>query len=281
MDGLPASQRPVTNAEIGEMIRNLDLQKLSANHEDSDPLYELICLFASGARRKNFYRLLTNDGCTHRHGILEPELLEDGCPLDNGRHDDPEVTSRTAVSSIGLLNLLPLELLHGILLDELDLAALTTLRSVSRGLRLVVDSLPQYHSIVTHAPNSLRAAISLEIASSVSCRKLYTELCSDVCRGCGKFGAYLYLLTCSRVCYICFTEDTKFMPMTKQHSKIFWGVTSRDLASGGITVARSLPGRYQPYSMVSQGSRVQLVDLFTAGDIAFDLYDGSPEDMFL
>jgi hypothetical protein len=39
-------------------------------------------------------------------------------------------------------------------MDELDLAALTTLRLVSRGLRLVVDSLPQYHSIVTHAPNS-------------------------------------------------------------------------------------------------------------------------------
>jgi hypothetical protein len=71
------------------------------------------------------------------------------------------------------------------------------------------------------------------------------------------------------------------MPMTKQHSKIFWGITSRDLTSGGITVARSLPSRYQPYSMVLQGLRVQLVDFFTAGDIAFDLYDGSPEDMFM
>jgi hypothetical protein len=70
------------------------------------------------------------------------------------------------------------------------------------------------------------------------------------------------------------------MPMTK-HSKIFWGVTSWDLTSGGITVARSLPGRYQPYSMVSQGSRVHLVYLFTAGDIAFGLCDGSPEDMFM
>jgi hypothetical protein len=37
--------------------------------------------------------------------------------LDNGRHDDPEVTSRTAVSPIVLLNFLPLELLHGVLLD--------------------------------------------------------------------------------------------------------------------------------------------------------------------
>jgi hypothetical protein len=121
--------------------------------------------------------------------------------LENGRHDDPEITSRTAVSPIGLLNFLPLEILHGILLDELDLAALTTLRLVSRGLRLVADSLPQYHSIVTHAPNSLRAAISLEMESSVSCRKLYTELCSNFCKSCGKFGAHLYLLTCSRVCY--------------------------------------------------------------------------------
>jgi hypothetical protein len=75
----------------------------------------------------------------------------------------------------------------------------------------------------------LRAVISLEIASSISYRKLYTELCSDVCRGCGKYGAYLYLLACSRVSYLCFTEDTEFMPMTKQRIKIFWGITSRDL----------------------------------------------------
>jgi hypothetical protein len=212
--------------------------------------------------------VLTHDNCTYRHGILEPELLEDGCPLDNGRHDNPNVASRTAASSIGALNVLPLELLHGILLDELDLTSLMTLRSVSRGLREVIDLLPQYHSIITHPPNSLRAAIGLEAADSFSCRKLYTALCSSLCIGCGEFDAYLDLLTCSRVCYLCFTADWEFLPITKQHSRIFWALNPGDIDPVGTTVARSLPGQYhphQPHSMTSYIARPQLVDFCFSG----------------
>jgi hypothetical protein len=41
----------------------------------------------------NLFRVLTHDNCTFRQGILEPELLEDGCPLDNGRHENLHVAS--------------------------------------------------------------------------------------------------------------------------------------------------------------------------------------------
>jgi hypothetical protein len=160
------------------------------------------------------------------------------------------------------------------LLDELYLTSLTTLRSVSRGLREVDDLLPQYHAIITHPPNSLRAAISLEAADSFSCRKLYTALCSSLCIGCGEFGAYLYLLTRSRVCYLCFTADWEFLPITKQHSRILWALTPGDIDSAGTAVARSLPGQYHPqqqHSMTSYIVRHQLVDFCFSGDITHDL----------
>jgi hypothetical protein len=210
---------------------------------------------------------------------LEPELLEYGCPLDNGRVDGPNVASRTAASSIGTLKVPPLELLHGILLDELDLTSLTTLRSVSRGLRDVVDLLPQYHAIITHAPNGLRAAISLEVADSFSCRKLYTALCSSSCIGCGEFGAYL--LTCSRVCYLCYTTDWEFLPITKQHSRIFWALNPGDIDSAGTAVARSLPSRYHPHSITSYIARHQLVDFCYPGDIAHDLRGPDHEQLVM
>ncbi|PMD64201.1 uncharacterized protein K444DRAFT_496219, partial [Hyaloscypha bicolor E] len=70
-------------------------------------------------------------------------------------------------------------------------------------------------TIVSHAPASLRAALCLEITRFFTCRPLYTALCARTCYNCGKFGAYLYVPTCSRVCFRCFTEEQKFLPMTK------------------------------------------------------------------
>jgi hypothetical protein len=136
--------------------------------------------------------------------MLDPEMLEDTCPLDNGRHGEGGVL--LAALSIGTLNILPLEILQNILVDELDLASLTNLRSVSRGFRSTLDSLPQYNAIISHAPSSIRALLSLEIASFFPCKALYRVLCEEKCAFCGDFGANLYLLTCNRVCYQCLID---------------------------------------------------------------------------
>ncbi len=69
--------------------------------------------------------------------MLEPEDLERRCPLDNSRHDGPQISS-----SLGRLGALPIELLHTILLD-LDLQSLTLLRCVNRRIRLTIDTLWQ------------------------------------------------------------------------------------------------------------------------------------------
>jgi hypothetical protein len=135
----------------------------------------------------SFYRYLTHDDCLSRHNIIEPEMLEKSCPLDNGRHDD----LRPSPGSMGLLRLLPRELLEDILLDKLSLYELTKLRSVSRGLRSTIDSSSQYGALIQHAPTAIRAALSLEVAASITCHGLYQRLCSPSCLSCGNFGAFL------------------------------------------------------------------------------------------
>lgn len=182
----------------------------------------------------------------HRPGfkgsMLEPEPLERGCPLDNGRHDWQETSS-----SLGCLDTLPVELLHMILLD-VDLKSLTSLRSVNRRARLTIDALWQYNEIVTYAPNSLRAILNINVGALISCRQLHRELCSQECVTCGHFGAFLYLLSCNRVCYVCLVETPQFLPLTQKHARTAFGLGSSEMAK--LPAALSLPGIYSRSSKI-------------------------------
>lgn len=120
--------------------------------------------------------------------ILEPKMLEPSCPLDNGRHDAGIDRALANISSLGSLSKLPLEILQEILSNS-TLSTLTECRTVNRGLRLAVNSLPHYKAIFTFAPNSLRAALSIEVAAYITCNDLYDVLCTKECNTCGKFGA--------------------------------------------------------------------------------------------
>ena len=69
----------------------------------------------------NFYRALTNDRCDDRHGMLDPEMLADLCPLGNGRHDDGEHAFRPRSFSLGSLDILRAEILQDILVERADI----------------------------------------------------------------------------------------------------------------------------------------------------------------
>src|SRR2546430_7279285 len=97
------------------------------------------------------------------NATLDPEKLARCCPLDNRRRESTNVDV-----TLGVLDVLPLELLNTVLL-KLDLRSLTTLRAVNRCARLTVDVIPQYKRIFTHSPRVLRAALSLGAASWISC----------------------------------------------------------------------------------------------------------------
>ncbi|KUJ10531.1 uncharacterized protein LY89DRAFT_596637 [Mollisia scopiformis] len=200
-------------------------------------------------------------------------MLEDTCPLDNGRHEDPPNT----LFSIGDLNRLPLEILQGILVDGIDFASLTSLRRVSRGMRSTIDSLPKYKAIVTHAPASIRAALSLETGIYWSCSHLYHELCSNACVFCGHFGANLNVLICKRVCIDCFTTDVQCLPVGREYAKATWSLKESDLKNSDtrIPTARTLPWYYVT-RLFSKGhasrKRIELLEHTAVGAIAINKY---------
>lgn len=169
------------------------------------------------------------------------------CPLDNGRH------TPAPRHLLGRLNDLPPEVLVAVLLS-LDLVSLTTFRRVNNRAMETVDSIAEYSRIVQHCPDVLRAVICLG-ATSYDCATLHRTLCQWRCRRCtSRFGSQIYLITCQRVCYYCYTEAIDYFPVEVEQAVAYTGGEASPLRGLLDTLPNvlSLPGK--------TGARIPLFD---------------------
>ncbi|KAF1982724.1 hypothetical protein K402DRAFT_397255 [Aulographum hederae CBS 113979] len=113
-------------------------------------------------------------------------------------------------ADLGELDKLPVELLTEILLD-IDLAALYAFRSQNRLALSVVDQIPEYKTIITAAPVVLRTALGTK-CTTMTCRELYTALCSTKCSECNENAGFIYLPLCKRTCFFCLASDSDRIP---------------------------------------------------------------------
>lgn len=214
--------------------------------------------------KSNFFRILTHDQCNQRHYCLEPKVLDLTCPLNNGRHDAEQDIILADTSPLGSLDKLPLEIRQQIL-SETTLSALTTCRCVSRGFCHAIGNLPQYKDVMTFAPCSLRAALSIEVAPHITCIDLHNVLCRKECNACGKFGAFLYLLRCERVCYECVKDNDDYLPLKPTHAMQKTATKPKDFRIYPVPTARCLPGQYDRSNYRKrEAHRIQLVDMNSA-----------------
>lgn len=105
----------------------------------------------------------------------------------------------------------------------------------------MIDSIPQYQIIYRHYPRILCYITSIE-AKYFHFGMLYEALCDMQCATCGDFGGYLYLITCLRVCYTCFTENERFLPMGMKQATKLTGYSRKELRQ--LPHIRSICGRY-------------------------------------
>jgi hypothetical protein len=236
----------------------------------------------------NFYRRLTHDSGAEalQYRILQAHLLNDSCPLDNGQHDKVRkfggfrkiFTIKNKVVSTGPLGALPYHLLQIMLEEYVDLASLTALRRVNRGFRAAIDKFSKYATIVKHAPQILRAVISVQAAPSVTCRELFMACITKECANCGRFGGFLYLPTCSRVCFWCGMHAEACRPLSLENVRRFYSITKHELARNGVAIISPLPGHYRN-SVPDRRNTNPLVDMTTASRVASKVYRvlGDPE----
>ena len=162
----------------------------------------------------NEWRTRTQKFCDN---TLDDAQLERRCPLDNGRHD---CTPICTCFSTNQLDRLPIELLIEVLL-RLDIPSLTRFRSLNRRAMELVNSVHQYTAIMEHGPNIIRAIVSIQ-ADAFDCDTLYRTLCTSRCYTCNRFGNYLYLIDCHRVCYLCFIQRAEYFPLTSREASKFF-----------------------------------------------------------
>lgn len=193
---------------------------------------------------------------------LDNANLSTRCPLDNGRHHgQPKYRA-------GKLELLAPELVFEVLL-YLDVPSLTTFRRVNRRAAQLVDSLHQYQMIYTHCPDILRAIISIN-ARHYDLWHLFKTLSKTRCSTCPRFGGYLYLITCQRVCCSCFNSDLTYNPMASTAAAKLTHLRKEKLKSL-IPCVLSLPGTYTPWERQSK-KRIMLFDRQVVYDNDLDGY---------
>ncbi len=159
--------------------------------------------------------------------VIDLKELQRGCPLDQtstasstgspGPHWKDTVAFRP-LGHFGRLEALPLETLQAIL-EHLDLQTLTDLRCVSRRAMLVVDSLPLYKEIYSHAPDVLRAMLSTHSARHFDLWLVSRELRAEYCYLCGDFGPFFLLPGCARCCWLCLGKAEDTLPVSKAQAK--------------------------------------------------------------
>ena len=181
-----------------------------------------------------------------RELTLDDVLLQKARSLESGREEGPT----TPTCSLGDLDRLPLEILREILVD-VDLLSLYTVRRVNRSAMHVVDHLPQRRSIITHCAVALRGIFAIGISSLVTSRDLYRALRTPNCRDCNDFGGYIYLFTCRRVCFVCFTNNIQYLPLNEREAHQSFGLPRGVVRSLPFRM-KSVPGQYAdehaPYS---------------------------------
>lgn len=173
---------------------------------------------------------------------LEENLPSPPAQAENGGRQ-PHPGRAPSAMNLGALDALPLELLQ-IILSQLDIRTLTGFQIVNRRAAELVSSLPKYSAINRYFRTAIRAILSIHTGRWITCEALYAKLCTAKCDYCGDFGGYLYLVTCKRVCFICFTHEKPYLPLSPTYASRKFGL-DRQLVNS-LPRIKVLPGVYSP-----------------------------------
>jgi hypothetical protein len=217
---------------------------------------------ASGASQEAALEGLTYSRPNKTDHTLDENDLVRLCPLDNGRHQI------NPIHYLGVLDRLPLELLIDIF-TQVDLLSLTSFRRINQRAMQVIDSIPPYQAVIKHSIIPLRAILSVELRSAITCQGLFQTLQTPNCENCGDFGGFIYLLTYSGVYFLCFAHKEKYLPLSSSEIKRRYGLNHSAMAS--LLTMTGLPGRYaHPARKVA--SRLDLINPKTACSHALKMY---------
>ncbi|KAI1129911.1 F-box domain-containing protein [Nemania abortiva] len=179
------------------------------------------------------------------------------------------------LSSIGILDKLPLKLLYHEVLSELDFQSLTRLARVSIQGKYIIQSFPAYRALMNHASHALAALGQTKLIHLHSASDLLTALRTERCATCPEYGAYLFLPTCERCCWQCLRSH----PMRRVISPAAAGrlfALSLEMRRQ-LPVMFSIPGTYGVPCTPTERS-TKLCSMFAAKEVALSAH-GSTKNL--
>ncbi|RJE24998.1 hypothetical protein PHISCL_02649 [Aspergillus sclerotialis] len=166
---------------------------------------------------------------------------------------------RTMSSTLGNLELLPLEIIHEICY-LIDIRSLLNFRHVNRRAQQIVRGTRGYEAVVTHALEALCVILRTNIASWFTLNDLFKALCTRDCRLCGSFGGFIFLPSFMRCCFACIREDS--LPSILPYSVIKKCVKlSPSRLYSLVPTLKSLPGVYSMDEIVRKRTRIMATEL--------------------
>jgi hypothetical protein len=175
-------------------------------------------------------------------------------------------------SSIGQLDKFPLEILHATF-NYLDLQSLSRLSRVSLRATVAVESLPAYRDLSLLAGHTFRILNQTKTISLHSAVTLHAALCSHRCASCGKYGAFLFLLSCERSCFACLSRNQSLWMISLPGARDFF--TLKDLDLKTLPVIQSIPGTYSIDRRISRKRSIRLTSVREAKELALKVHGSS------
>jgi len=115
--------------------------------------------------------------------FIDPSTLARKCPLDNKKHTFKSPPLHPSSSPKGKLQALPTEIYQQCL-QYLDIKSLTDMRRVSQFTRSTIDGMHQYKELYEHAPQALRAVLSMGVSANTELFRLRESLTDMECYYC-------------------------------------------------------------------------------------------------
>lgn len=184
-----------------------------------------------------------------------------------------EAHFQNSVSSLGILDRLPVELLYEVL-KSLDLQSTILFSRVSIQRRNIVYSFSAYRDVIKHTPHALAAFSQTKLLHLHSVSKLHNALRNERCATCLEYGVYLFLPTCERCCWQCLRSNSTRRVVSLTAAAKTFALLPKMVQQ--LPVMFSILGTYRVACKSTQKS-YRLVSIHAAKELVMSIY-GSAEN---
>ncbi|OIW26352.1 hypothetical protein CONLIGDRAFT_706522 [Coniochaeta ligniaria NRRL 30616] len=173
----------------------------------------------------------------------------------------------TPMTGLGVLEILPVEILHEVV-SQFTIRQAMRFRSVNHRARQVVDNMLEYRAVTRHARACFEAILETRMSDTLRFADVFRAMCMQQCEKCNRAGQYIHLPTLTRCCLPCLELDPSLRTVRLSH---FTEIDQRTLRKQvRVVLAHPRPYMYVYINAPDEAKlsrRVNMTDYETAKEV--------------